>query len=304
MSLGGARLDHYRDIYRDLVLHEAQQQGSRLAAVAMTEKMDGNKTFFDKRGKEAHYIKTSRNQAKTYSNPTYERRQVQEVLASYDEIFDKEDIIKYTSNPRSDSVQAAVWELGRRKDEVIIEAIRGNAVVTTDGSAANQALTLSVVKDSHTFDSGSGDVGLTSSKLKLAKTLMAENYGSQPNERLICIAPERQIMNLTTENQQVSGDFRSSRPLESPGVVQGISGFMGIDFISYEDTGTDASSDERVYLLTHDAIKLGIYLPLTVEIKEDTTLTTNPDTLAVYEAMGATRMYEQKVVDILCDPLA
>lgn len=304
MALGGVYSDHYKDMFRDLLLQESQQQGSRLTAATMVEKMEGNKTYFDKLGKQTHYVKTSRNQSKTYSDLTFERRQVQEVLASFDHIFDKEDLIKYVQNPRNEVVTSAVWELARRRDEVIMAAISGNAVVTTDGSTSDTALTLTVAKDDHSFDSGSGDVGLTTGKLKKAKTLIMESYGAQPNGRVICIAPERQLMNLTTETQQVSGDFRSSRPLESPGNMQGLSGFMGIDFISYEDTGVDASADELVYMLTEDAIKMGIYLPLTVEVLKDSTLVTNPDVLSVYEAIGATRMYEEKVAQIACDPLA
>lgn len=302
MSLGGTYQDHYKDMFRDLLLHEAQQQGSRLDQVAMTELMEGNKTYFQKLGKQAHYVKTSRNQAKSPSNLTFERRQVQEQFAAFDHIFDKEDLIKYVQNPRNEVVQSAVWELGRRRDEVIMDAIKGNAVVTTNGSTANQALTLTVAVNDHTYDSGSGDVELTTSKLKKAISLLEENYGNTGG-RLICIAPIAQIINLTTENQQVSSDFRAMKPLEGPGVVSGLSGFMGIDFIAYEDTGVDGSADELAFLLTEDAIKLGVYQPLTVEILKDPTLTGNPDVLSAYEAIGATRMYEEKVVQIACNPI-
>ena len=304
MPLGGSYQDHHKDMFKDVLLHESQQQGSVLAQVPMVEMMEGNKTYIDKLGKQSHYVKTTRNQTKTYADLTFERRQVQEELASWDHIFDKEDLIKYVNNPKSQVVKSAVMELGRRKDEIIMDAISGNAVVTTNGSTANQALTLTVAVNDHQFDSGSGDVGLTTSKLKLAKTKILEAYGAGLAQRLICIAPIRQIMNLTTENQQVSSDFRANKPLEGPGVVSGLSGFMGIDFIAYEETGTDSSSDEKVFLLTDDAIIQGVYHPLTVEVLKDPTRVTNPDTLSVYEAIGATRLEENAVVQVACDPLA
>ena len=304
MALGGTYQDHYKDMFKDMLLHEAQQQGSRLEQAVMIEAMEGNKTFFDKTGKVSHYVKASRGQSKTLADQTFERRQVEESLASYDTLFDKEDLIKHVTNPQSEVARAAVWELGRRKDEIIIDALSGNSVVTTNGSTANQALTLTVAVNDHTYDSGSGDVGLTTGKLKRAMRLIKENYGDNGASRFICIAPAAQIMNLTTEDQQVSGDYRAKKPLEGPGTVSGLSGFMGIDFIEYEDTGTDSNSDEKVFLLTDDAVKLGIFHPLTVEIQKDPTRVTNPDTLAVYEAIGATRMYEEKVVEIACDPLA
>ena len=159
MALGGVYSDHYKDMFKDILLHEAQQKGSRLEQVAMVESMEGNKTYFDKVGKVTHSIKSSRNEDRTFADQTFERRQVQEQLAEYSTLFDKEDLIKHVNNPQSELANAAIWELGRRKDDVLISAIGGNSVVTTDGSAANQALTLSVAVDNHTYDSGSGDVG-------------------------------------------------------------------------------------------------------------------------------------------------
>lgn len=304
MALSGTYQDHYKDMFKDMLLHEAQQQGARLEQAVMIEKMEGNKTFFDKLGKVSHNIKVSRNEDRTFADHTFERRQVQEQLAEYATLIDREDLIKHASNPKSELVRAGVFELGRRKDEIIIDAIGGNAVVTTGGSTANQALTLSVAVDNHSFDSGSGDVGLTVGKLKLAKTLIEENYGDMGSNRFICIAPARQIQNLTTENQLVSSDFRVKKPLEGPGVVDGLSGFMGIDFISYESTGTDSNSDEKVFLITDDAIKLGIFESLTVEIDKNINKTASPDQIAIWEALGAVRMYEEKVALIACDPLA
>ncbi len=305
MALGGTYQDHYKDLFKGLIGHEAQQNGSRLEQTVQIEMMEGNKTFFDKLGKSAHYIKTTRNQDKTFSDLTFERRQVQEVLASFDHIFDREDLIKYVENPRHEVTRSAVMEIARTKDETIMAAVQGNAVVTTNGSTANQALTLTVAVDDHQFDSDSGDVGLTVSKLKLAKVLIAEAFGSQGmNDRLICVAPSRQIMNLTVAAQTVSSDFRAKKPLEGPGTVSGLSGYLGFDFIEYEETGTDGNSDEQAYVYTDDAVKMGIYIPLTVEVEKITTKTTNPDALAVFEAIGATRMWEEKVVEIACDPLA
>lgn len=304
MALGGTYQDHYKDVFREILLHEAQQEGSRLEQTAMIESMEGNKTYFDKLGKNSHYVKTTRAQNKILSDATYERRQVQEQFAEFDHVFDREDLIKYVQNPQSEMVRSAVYELGRRKDEVIMDALSGNAVVTTNGSTANQAITNTIAVNNHSFDSGSGDVGLTTGKLKLGITILMEQYGVSPNQRIFCVGPARQIMNLTTEDQQVSSDYIARKPLEGPGIVAGLSGFMGVDFVAYEDTGTDGSSDELVYLYTDDAIKLGIFEPLTVDIDRDTTRTGNPDILSVYEAIGATRMYEEKVVQIACDPLA
>lgn len=305
MALGGTYLDHYKDMFKDVLLLEAQQMGSVLEQAVIPEMMEGNKTFIDKAGKVTHRIKSARNEDRVFDDQTFERRQVQETFAEYATLFDKEDLIKHVNNPKSAFVRQAVMELGRRKDEVIYDAIGGNAVVTTDGSTANQALTLSVAVNDHTYDSGSGDVELTVGKLKKGIAELRENFGFQGTERLICIGPSDQLMNLTTDDQAVSSDYRAVKPLEGPGVIPQLSGLLGIDFIAYDlETDVDGSSDEYVYLFTEDAIAMGIFEPLSVEITKNTNKTGSPDQLAVWEAIGATRLYEEKVVGILCNPIA
>lgn len=302
MSLGGSYQDSYLDLFKGLVEHEAQQKISRLGIIPKIELMSGNKTFFDKLGQNAHYEKTSRGQVKSFTDLTFERRQVVELFVSFDHILDKEDLIKYVDNPQNMVIESAASAMGRQKDEIIMDAIQGNAVVTTNGSSANQALTLSVAVNDHSYDSDSGDVALTPSKLKEATRLLQQNYGHDGSKRLFCVAPIGQIMELASADEVINKDFRSSSVLEGPGIHKGISGYLGIDFISYEETGLDGSSDENVYLLTEDAIRMGIFQEMKAEILKDSTRVGNPDTISVTQALGAVRMHEEKVVTILCDP--
>lgn len=302
MALGGTYQDHYKDMFKDTLLLEAQQRGSRLSIIPMMEQVEGDKVYFDKLGKTNSAVKSGRGEAKNYTDLSFERRFFSEELNNFDTLFDKEDLIKYASNPQSSVVRSAVNEMGRVRDRIIMDAIKGSPLVQTDGSTAAQALTETIAVNDHTYDSGSGDVALTPSKLKLAVGTIEENYGD--TTELFCIAPAKQIMALTQENEIISKDFRMGTPLEGPGVVKGVSGFLGITFIAYEETGVDSNSDELVYVLNKDAIKMGIFEPLNVEIRQDTSLKTNPDTLSVYEACGAVRMYEDFVVQIACDPIA
>ena len=92
MALGGTYQDHYKDMFKDTLLLEAQQMGSRLDKTVRIETMSGNKTFFDKLGKVSNYIKTSRGQAKNLADITFERRQVQEEFAEFADIKLKKKI--------------------------------------------------------------------------------------------------------------------------------------------------------------------------------------------------------------------
>jgi hypothetical protein len=308
MSLGGTYEDHHKDMFKDMLLMEKQQRGSVLEQTVMSEFMEGNKSFFDKLGAVDTYEKSSRNQVKQYADPTFERRQVQETTISFDTLIDKEDLIKYVTNPKNDITRAALARHKRDTDEVIAEAILGNAVVTTNGAAANQALTLSVAVNDHQYDpaAGSADVALTSYKLKNALQKIRTGHGVDPGERVFVVAPSAQLMNLTMEDQVVSSDYRDHKPLEGPGVFGSLSGFLGLDFIEYDPATAlvDGSADSRVFMYSESAIKLGIYIPLTVEIQSENTRVANPDGLSVWQAIGATRFYEEAVCEILCDPIA
>lgn len=295
MAITGTYQDHYKDMFKSTLLLEAQQMGSRLEQAVRIEPMEGNKTFFDKLAKVSSYVKTSRGQDKTLADISFERRQVIETTNSFDHLFDREDLIKYVNDPKSEVVQSAVSALGRTKDLIIHNAIAGSTVVTQNGSTSNVALSTAIA---------SGSTFLTTAKLRTAIARLHSNHGISGNERLICIAPADQIIAIAVETQTVSSDFRAKKPLEGPGIISGLSGFLGIDFIAYDEQILLNGSEERVFLMAEGAVKLGIFAPLTVSVDRAVTKVMNPDILSVYESIGAVRMYEEKVVDILCTAIA
>lgn len=304
MALNGTYQDVNLEVWKDMYLQEAQDRGSRLRQIVLSEMMEGNKAHFSKIGAVSSTEKTSRLQERSYAAQTYEDRFVQHELAEYSTAIDIDDLIRNVANPKSELMTAAIQEIGRRCDDVIMNAISGTAPVTAGGTTSNQALTLSVAVNDHTYDSGSGDVGLTVSKLKKAIGELSSNYGYDGTQRLVCVAPYKQILNLTQDDQFVSSDFRSKTPLEGPGVVANASGFMNIDFIAFERTGTDSNDDELAFLLTDDAVKLGIFKPLYTDLFKDYKIVGSPDAIAVGEGVGAVRMYEEKVCSIACNPIA
>lgn len=293
MALGGTDYtDHFKDVFKDLIGHESQQRGSVLEQTCMVEMMEGQNVFFDKLGETATVTKSSRAEVKTLSDVTYERRQVTESFHTFDHILDSEDLIKYVSNPQNAIVLSAAYSLGRQKDATIATAISGSATVVTNGTPASVALPAGQ-------KIAAGAATLTVAKLREALTIINTAHAVTPGQRVYCAGSYAQIMQLSTEAQTVSSDFRILKPLEGPGIVQGLSGFLGIDFVQYEDFA-DITADQAVYLYTDDAIQLGIFAPLTVEIAKDTTRIGNPDGIAVWESTGASRIWEEKVVEIAC----
>jgi len=305
MALSGSFQDHHLEMFRDKLDMELQQRGSLLLGTVRREKVDGVKNYFDKLGKATSYEKTGRNQLKNYQTPSFERRQLSFETRSSDILSDRIDVLDMAGNPNADYVEAMRLELGRDIDEIIIEAIKGNATVITNGSSSSTALPAGskVAVNNHDYDSGTGDVALTVGKLKKAIALLGEDHVDVSRETVYCIAPMAQLMNLATEAEVTSRDYRSSEALETKGAIPGLNGYLGLTFIAYEETGTDANSDELAFVYPESAIKVGMRQDLTVRVNEDFTRTAHPTSLSAWIDLGAVRMYEEKVIQIACDPL-
>ena len=306
MSLGGTYQDFHFEMFKDNLVHELQQRGTLLTATVSVEQVDGNKTWFTKYGKSSSYQKSTRGEQKTYHEDTYERRLLQFQFNSSDKIIDKVDIMDMVTNPKSDAAMAMVMELGRARDEVIFDAISGSATKQENGSTSTVALPAAsqVAVNSHAFSdtAGTNDIGLTPSKLKEAIKLLGEQYVDVGREPVFVIGPMNQLMKLSVNTEVTSADFRTKNVLDVPGVVGGINGYLGLTFIAYEETDLINTTDETVYVYPKSAVKLGIRQPLSVEILKDASRVGNPDTISAYEDIGAVRMFEEKVIQIACDP--
>jgi len=199
-----------------------------------------------------------------------------------------------------------VMELGRARDLVLFLALSGSVTKQENGSTSSVSLPAAskVAVNSHAFSAtaGTNDIGLTPSKLKEAIKKLGETYVDVSREPVFVVGPMNQLMKLSTNSEVTSSDFRTKNVLDVPGVVGGINGYLGLTYIAYEDTNLVNTTDETVYIYPKSAIKLGIRQPLTVQIMPDTSRVGNPDTIAAYEDIGATRMFEEKVIQIACDP--
>jgi hypothetical protein len=306
MSISGTYQDFQFELFKDNLVHELQQAGTLLTATVTVENVDGNKTWFTKFGKSSSYQKSTRGELKTYHEDTYERRLLQFQFNSSDKILDKVDIMDMVTNPKSDAVQAMVMELGRQRDIVIFDAISGSVTKQENGATSTVALPASsqIAVNSHAFSSttGTNDIGLTPSKLKESIKNLGKEYVDVNREPVFCVGPMNQLMKLSVDPEVTSSDFRTKNVLDVPGVVGGINGYLGLTYIAYEDTDLVNTSDETVYVYPASAIKLGIRHALTVQILPDASRVGNPEVISAYEDIGATRMFEEKVQQIACDP--
>jgi hypothetical protein len=194
-------------------------------------------------------------------------------------------------DPTSSYAKAAAAAMGRSMDDVIIAAMGGSADTGVAGGTAVALPAGQIVGATDQTD------GLTIAKLLDAK-LILDNADVDPSLKRYIVCGPQQIQDLLNTTEVKNSDFNTVKAL-----AQGsINSFMGFDFIMSTRLVKDAThtTDREIYAFTEDAVKLAIGSDVKARIDErnDKSYATQ-----VYYSMaiGATRMEEEKVVQIKCN---
>lgn len=271
-----------------------QQMGSNLRGAVRVENITGKQAFFDQIGATAARRRTSRHSDTPRMDTPHARRRV--ALEDFDwaDLIDNEDKVRMLVDPTSSYARAAAAAMGRAIDEVIIDAIRGDAFTGETGSTTTS------------FSAGQriavGAAGLTIAKLNTAKRLL--DAADVPQEERYLAHTARQMEDLLNNTTVTSADFNTVKAL-----VQGqMDTFLGFKFIKVDGLridGTkilplDGSSDRLCYAWQKDMVTLGLGMAPQARISERDDK--NYATQVFYSmSIGATRMQENGVVEITCD---
>jgi hypothetical protein len=269
----------------------SQQMGSVLRGVVDVESVTGKSAFFDQVGKTTAVVRSSRHADTPQIDTPHSRRRV--TLADYEwaDLIDNADKVRLLIDPTSSYAKAAAAAMGRAMDDVIIAALGGTAYTGETGSTS-----VALPAAQKPYSSSQAD-GLTINKLLEAKRLLDAADVDPSLQRYLVCGP-KQIGDLLGTTQVTSSDFNTVKAL-----AQGqVDSFLGFQFIVTNRLKLDATNtdDRLAYAFTADAIKLAIGQDVLARIDEraDKSYSTQ-----VYYAMsiGATRMEEEKVVEIACD---
>ena len=282
--------------YSGNVQHLVEQKGSRLRrAVAVESNVVGKTAYFDQIGSVAAQRVTNRHGDSPLNSTPHARRRV--AMWDYDtgdliDDFDKVRTLVDLTNPYAVAHGNA---MGRAIDDEIIAAAFATSYTGEDGTttvAFPSAQQIAV--DNWDYGTGSGNAGLTISKLISAKTLLDEAEADEDEQRYIACSG-KQIANLLATTETTSADYNTVKAL-----VEGkINHFMGFDFIRTQRLLTDASTYRRVMAWNQSGIKLGIGKDIKARVTER-----GDKRFSMYAyycmTIGATRMEEEKVVEIKC----
>ena len=265
----------------------SQQMGSLLRNAVDVETVNGGKAFFDQVGSAAAQLRTTRHADTPLIDTPHSRRMLTLADYEYADLIDDQDKVRMLVDPTSTYARAAAAAMGRAMDDVIVTAAFADASTGKDGSTTTAF-------DTTNNQIAAGSAGLTLAKLIEAKEILDSGDVDPSIPRYIAVSP-KQVTDLLNNTTVTSSDYNTVKAL----AMGEINSFVGFQFIVTNRLGVDATSNRRVIAWAQDGIKLGIGKEPVARIDErsDKSYATQ-----VYYAMtlGATRMEEKKVVEVLC----
>lgn len=282
--------------YSTNVLYLASQEMSKLRGTVINDSVQGEEKFWDQYGTVDVLERTTRFGDSPINVTPRESRRLALYAYESGEPIDSFDRVKTLNDPASPIVRRHAQAFARQYDKTIVDALLGTAQVgrkTLTPTALPAGQTVAV--NDHNFDSGTGNVGLTVGKLIAARNILGNNDVESDTYHIA--VTQTQLSNLLAEDKATSSDYAAIKAL-----VNGeINSFMGFTFhrISTSILPVDSNSYRRVVAYTPDAGVLGIGEDVQAFIDRRADKSFN---WYAYMSMfiGATRVEESKVVEILC----
>lgn len=199
--------------------------------------------------------------------------------------FDK---LKMITDPGSMYVQNAHQGANRKIDDLIITAIFGEAKTGKSGSTATAFDTNNTVPVAAS--------GLTMAKLIDAKEILMANEVDLDYDELTIILSAKQHTDLLNDSKIVSLDYQD-KPVLKDGRITSV---LGFNVVHSERLPVDGSSYRRVPFFAKSGMHLGIWEDKTVSVSKRNDLSGEPWQAYLKMSMGATRLQEGKIGEILC----
>lgn len=296
--------------FRSDVYMQAQQKGSKLRGAVRVESQAAESDFYERLAKTQAQKKISRHGDTPLVSSIHSRRRCTLEDFEWADLIDKQDKIKMLIDPTNPYTMNAGSAFGRSIDSALISAMRGNAYSGKNGQTS-VALPLSQKLLAFTDGVPATPTKLNVDTLVRIKGKFMDNDVDEEEELHIAL-PSRQLQALLREAEVTGADYAAVKAL-----VRGeIDTFMGFKFhrtqlTAIEDAyhdgagaivaapGTTLSNADHVLAWAGSGVVLAIGQDFMadVSVRNDKSNATQ-----VYACMsvGATRLEEEKVVDVAC----
>jgi hypothetical protein len=281
--------------YGNVLLMQAEQKGSRLYNTVMRESgIKGKSHTFETIGSVAAQEMLTRHGTTPLNPAEYQKRWCYLRDFNTAELVDTTDKLKMLVDPTSAIVMRQAAALGRKIDDEIIRAAFETSITGENAGGTEAWSGQTVAVNSWAYGTGSGDAGLTVSKLIEAKIMLDE--AEAIDEQRYIVTSAKQVGNLLATTEATSADYNTVKALVNGEINQ----FMNFNFIRSERLPVDGSSHRRVLAYTQSGIGLAEASGITARVSERDDLNYTTQAYAQL-SMGACRVELAKVVEILCD---
>jgi hypothetical protein len=276
--------------FSDNFIHLASQKTSKLAgAVRMEQVNDAKQFFFDRMDTVSMVQSISRHEDTPLTEVPFSRRRVTFNTYRAVDLIDNPDRVKMAKDPTSPTMKQLMAAMNRQKDDVIIAAALGSAYSVNSSDTASA---VSLPSGQQIADSGSD---LTLAKLLEAKKKLLSNDVDPAEEPMYIVCGPDQLEALLNVTTNTSVDYNSVRALMNAELDT----WAGFKFII---SNRLAKSGNIRSCFAWAKSGLGLAMNGTPNIRISERSDKNYSTQVFVEcSMGATRIEDEKVVQIDCD---
>ena len=282
----------FRQEYKSGIEMLVQQMSSQMRGAVREETISAKRAFFDQIGAVAASEATERHGDTQYVNTPHKRRSVSAKTYRVADLVDVPDLIRTLNDPTNAYSQAFAAALNRAIDREIAAAALGTAYT---GETGTGTVTLPAAQKI-----AAGGAGFTLAKLREAMKRFKAANAIMPGDDLYVAWTSAQEDEFMDTSEVKSVDYNTQKVL----VSGGIEGFYGFRFIRLEDAADGAllpksGSTRSCFAWAKSGLLLGLGQDITARIDP---IPAKNYAVQVYASMdiGATRMQEEKIVQIDC----
>lgn len=284
--------------YRSNIEIQFQQKGSRLRGTVRNETQNSEFDFYDRIGSVEAQKVTTRHGDTPLNETPHDRRRCQTEDYDWADLIDRKDKLRMLADPTSAYTQNAVFAMGRAQDRAIIAGATGTAYTGKTGSTAVTFAAASSIAVDYVEAGTAANSNLSIGKLRRAKFLFDSTESVEDGEELFMIVTASQMQSLLRTTEVTNADYNTVKAL-----VEGkVDTFMGFKFVRTELL-TKATNTRTCLAYPRSGIVLASASETMVEVDR---LPGKRYSVQVYVcgSFGSVRMYEEKVLKILCDETA
>ena len=285
--------------YRSNLEIQFQQKGSRLRPFVRVESQNSEFDFHDRIGPvEAVEVENRHSDTPLISTP-HDRRRVGLRDFDWADLIDRKDRLRMLADPTSPYTINAVYALGRKMDRIIVQAAFGTAYAGKEGSQSIDFPGGQQIAHNYVESGSAAASNLTVGKLRRIRTMfdLEEAVDYDAGEDLTLAVTAHQIQSLLRTTEVTSSDFNVIKALVNGEVDQ----FMGIRFVRLHPSLLPKAGNNRSCLAwARQGLLLSIADDIMVDVgpRRDKR---NSVQIYVCASFGSSRMWEEKVIRVLCD---